>query len=158
MLLKTRVSDIEEYLHEHREYVNSKTRDTNLRIDNWGKQHTSLKQRFDDMFDELATNGVIRDIRQLQSELKDLKSATSTLIMKHDRQLGEVDVNRVHEEVFMSSRERSKVVNIGEAVTLAGKVEAIMSHLGLEIGVEQEFTTPSKVVARTKEVTKKGKK
>lgn len=47
-----------------------------------------------------------------------------------------------------------------EKVTLAGKVEAILEHLGLEVDVQEEEVIPSKVVTRKvkKDVPKKRKR
>lgn len=45
-----------------------------------------------------------------------------------------------------------------EELTLAGKIDAILEHFGLEVSVQQEKVVPSKVVVKKVKKAKKGRR
>ena len=110
------------------------------RIDNWVVQHRDLRAEFNELRDELATNGV----------------ATA--------------INRLNEQVFGQSTQKGSNIERAilamngveprQEASLAAKVDAIIEHLGIEVNVEPEkvVKTPAKVVAKKVKQTKKGKK
>lgn len=115
--------------------------------------------------DEIATNGVVRDLRKLQKEFDELRGHTATMITEHDRQLEELGhngvataINDLNKEVFEKKKDAPRSAwslaaifgndsDTPQETTLAGKVDAIIEHLGIELSVAPEQKTPAKVVA-----------
>lgn len=134
-----------------------------------------LKKEFHELREEIATNGVVRDLRKLEKDFHELRKHTANLIMDHDRQLEDLkhngvatSINRLNTEVFGEkidsesalSRAMYRIADIEPAqkVTLRGKLDAVIKHLGLDISVKPRQVEESKVVAKKVKQTKKGKK
>ena len=135
--------------------------------------HSEMSDDFYELRDELATNGVIRDIRKLQKDVKAMENGLSGLRGLVEDKLAELNTNgvmrtikEVREQVFHKKKKREDGleglrslmgVSIGgsEDATLAGKVEAIIEHLGLDVSV-QPGTTSKVVASRAKTTKKKG--
>lgn len=129
-----------------------------------------LKKHIEALEDELATNGVVRDIRKLQKEVPELQEQLDNL---HTNGLATA-INALNDEVFKTEKKESdKMLTamfryhgyvygstaITSQPTLAGKVDAIIEHLGLDVSVKPKEVTESKVVAKkVKKVTKKGRR
>lgn len=138
----------------------------------------------------LSKKQLAGELDQLWVELCGLRERTSSLIAEHDRQLRALKtngvataINKLNAEVFKKSKEKkiedgwsmSRLLmqysggdyKTESEATLAGKVDAIIAHLGLDVEVQPEQVKKSQVVARkltsdktsAKKVTKKkGKK
>lgn len=129
----------------------------NTRIDGWARQHKQLNQDFYDLEDELATNGVVRDIRAMQKELAELRqNGVATAINKLNAEVFESQKESENISIFerLSLYSEGREVEKREA-TLAGKVDAIIAHLGLDVEVKPEEVTEAKVVAKKLKTTKK---
>lgn len=133
-------------------------------------KHNILSYDFEELRDELATNGVVRDLRKLEREFRELRQHTATMITEHDRQFDELGrngvataINKLNAEIFGERKEgkfdlfeRLAGAPEQQDVTLAGKVDAIVAHLGLDIQVQPKEVIPAKVVTtKVKTVTKK---
>lgn len=131
--------------------------------------HNNLAEDFYELRDEIATNGVVRDLRKLEKAHEELKTHTVNLIMEHDRQLADLGrigvataINKLDKEVF-NNKKSSKFsfiemlagVEPSNDVTLAGKVDAIIEHLGLDISVTRREVVEPKVEVKKKPVAKK---
>lgn len=135
-------------------------------------EYNDLSYDFYELREELATNGVVRDLRKMQrefAEFAEFKKHTVTLVAHHDEQLQSMQtngvataINKLNKEVFDTKKDakstgldaRSLIAMLSGAevpqdATLAGKVDAIIAHLGLEVTVEPEKKTvvPAKAVA-----------
>lgn len=138
------------------------------RIDNWARQFKELR-------DELATNGVVRDLRKLQKEHKELVAAQMSLLDLVETRFSQLEtngvatsINELNREVFGTQKDKKggifsasllRAVGAEDAIareaTLAGKVDAIIEHLGLDLTIQPATSTPSKVVAKKKPTAKK---
>lgn len=184
MLLRKRVNELEQDFEDRNDAVDKsfvlvgEDMDNVMgRLDAWALRHQNLDKNLANLTDEIASNGVIRDIRNLQKELQELKVHTAALIMEHDRQLNTIStngvatsINKLNREVFQDKKDSPNEENgfMGlmrmmsgsntgpdlEA-TLAGKVDAIIEHLGITVEVKPQETTEAKVVAKK---AKKGTK
>ena len=137
-------------------------------------QHNGLEDEFIALRDEIATNGVVRDIKRHDTEIEEINARFSEL----ENNGVATAINKLNKEVFNTrkDKERSFLTAwahiIGEDVpqeaTIAGKVEAIIEHLGIDVTVKPQEVITAKVEARKlssakasakkKPVTKKGKK
>lgn len=126
---------------------------------------------FLDLRNEIATNGVVRDLKEAHRTIKQLLSDNDAL---HAR-FAELEqngvataINKLNKEVFGerknsgSNLERVLLhmngVEQSQEATLAGKVDAIIEHLGIDVTVEPEKTTPAKIVTKKVKSQKKGKR
>ena len=131
--------------------------------------HNNLAEDFYELRDEIATNGVVRDLRKLEKAHEELKTHTANLIMEHDRQLADLGrngvataINKLNAEVFADKKsgkyslfEALAGVKPSQDVTLAGKVDAIIAHLGIDVTVTPKEVIESKVEVKKKPVAKK---
>lgn len=186
-LLRTRVHDIEVYIKEVVEDANKgfdvisdDFKKVSSRIDEWGRLHGLLAGDVRELKEELATNGVVSRLAALRREFNELRKHTSTLITEHDRQLSELSrngvataINKLNTEVFGKKKDVKDGgvyavsllrTALGEEykqpqeATLAGKVDAIIEHLGLDLTVKPAEQVPAKVVAKRKVTKKKGRR
>lgn len=141
----------------------------NQRIDSWGMQHSNLRREFDELRDEIATNGVVRDLRKLEKVVNGVLEQQERMFNLFDEMNTNgvaTAVNQLREEVFGTSKEEktnglSRIayamagLEIGQEPTLAGKVDAIIEHLGIEVSVKPKEVIPAKVVTKK---AKKGRK
>lgn len=147
----------------------------------------SLSTDFYSLRDEIATNGVVRDLRKLQKDHAELERNYLRLVDFVNDRFNELDrngmataVNKLNKEVFaerkpeaVSDSWNARAILAGltgieytpaEDVTLAGKVNAIIEHLGLDVSVKPKEVkvTEAKVVvsklASSKASVKKAKK
>lgn len=131
--------------------------------------HNDLASDFMELRDEIATNGVVRDLRKLEREFRELRQHTATMVTEHDRQLEELGrngvataINKLNQEVFKDKKsskfgfiEMLAGVEPSNDVTLAGKVDAIIEHLGLDISVTRREVVEPKVEVKKKPAPKK---
>lgn len=173
MLTKKKLRDsIDEHVEATLDAVGElarRVRTANARVDHWASVHMELQNSLDELKEHLATNGVIRDLRSLERRTADL-----------ERRIAELNtngvataINKLNAEVFETKKEKEaagysgaiiyRMLGLGkdyqpeQEATLAGKVDAIAEHLGLDLTVTPEKTTEAKVVAK-KVTKKKGKK
>lgn len=175
MLLRTKVNNLGEDLDDTRFELSRLIRYINeVLVTNTNSTAEDLA----DLIDEIGSNGVVRDLRKLEkrqanferqvlSELEGLHSRFAQL----DRNGVATAINNLHAEVFHDRRqvERSALESVFMAQagvdpaadvepTLAGKVEAIVEHLGLDVTVKPQKVEEAKVVAKKVKTTKKGRR
>ena len=146
------------------------------------KRIKHLDGNLSSLMDEIANNGVVRDLRKLEKEnkilrdelaglnvyvdeveanLDELKRHTATLITQHDEQINQTQVEDKR-KLSMSELLWSEITSVPfpgrMQPTLAGKVEAILEHLNLDVSVKPEEVKKAKVEAKKKKSVKKGKK
>lgn len=123
-------------------------------------KHNDLSYDFYELREELATNGVVRDLRKLEKEFNELRRHTATMITEHDRHFEEIErngvasaINKLNAEIFGERKEgkfdlfaRLAGAPEQQEVTLAGKVDAIIAHLGIDVSVKPQEVTPAQVV------------
>ena len=89
-----------------------------------------LREHFEEKFRKLETNGMATAVNRLNEEVfkkeKNAKISYGTLI---DTYFGK---------------------SLGKEVTLAGKVDAIIEFLGIDVTIQPENKTPAKAVAKKK--------
>lgn len=142
-------------------------------IDNLGGRIDRWATQFGELRNELATNGVVRDLRKLEKASENFERAVSSEIEKMYSRFAELESNGVATQINNLTREvfkdkkgvpRSGLekvmyamagVDLGQEVTLAGKVDAIIKHLGLEITVKPEEVIKSEVVIKKVAAPKK---
>ena len=146
--------------------------DVHRRINSWAHQHRAVRNEFNELRDELATNGVVRDLRKLEKAHAEFERQTVAFMDSVDARFAELgtngvatQINNLTREVFKDKKEESSPITrvmyamagaeAPASVTLAGKVEAIIEHLGLDISVKPQEVTPAKVEVKKKPVTKK---
>lgn len=133
------------------------------------KKHNDLSHDFYELREELATNGVVRDLRKAEKEIKQLRVIIENVDQFVVTKFNELHtngvataINKLNKEVFETKKDRKsnrwdvgllsailKKEPMPQDATLAGKVDAIIAHLGLEVTVEPEKKTvvPAKAVA-----------
>lgn len=106
--------------------------------DNFERQVLAFMERADQRFAQLDSNGVATAINKLNAEVfKDKKEDES--------------ISSVFTQFWSNTRTKDEVP------TLAGKVDAIIQHLGIDVSVKPKQVTAAKVEAK-KKPAKKGKK
>lgn len=150
------------------------------RIDQWALQHQGLSNEVRDLIKEIATNGVIRDIRKLQKDVAALVRENEnhhTAFQNFKYELGHngvaTAINELRAEVFKTRKEKKEGIFSNRLIasmfggevpapveepTLAGKVDAIIEHLGLDVTVKPEEVKPAKAVAKKVTAKKKGRR
>lgn len=145
-------------------------------------RHNSLSYDFEELRDELATNGVVRDLRKAEKEIKQLRGIIENVDQFVVNKFNELHtngvataINKLNAEVFKDRKEKRfsneeggydlvglmmSHFNRGSAEapqepTLLGKVDAIVEHLGLDLDVQPEEVKKAKVVAKRKPAAKK---
>lgn len=135
---------------------------TNDRINTWVDNHKNLSKSFTNLATVLANNGVIRDLRRLEKRVDELEAENESLKTNGVA----TAINKLNEEVFKESKDKPTGIfsatmlsayglERDQEPTLAGKVDAIIAHLGLNVEVQPKQVVPAKTVAKK---TKKGKK
>lgn len=146
------------------------------------KNHNLLGQDFYELREELATNGVVRDLRKAQKEIAQLRGIIENVDQRVVEKFKELHtngvataINKLNAEVFKDRKEKRfsneeggydlvglmmSHFNRGSAEapqepTLLGKVDAIVEHLGLDLDVQPEEVKKAKVVAKRKPAAKK---
>lgn len=139
MGLRQRVEAIDYDVKNSFNNVSDDVDDIYERIDQLNSLHNKLREEFDKLQEELSTNGVATAINKLNAEVfKDRK---------------EPNIGRFTEIMYAMNG-----VEMGEEPTLAGKVDAILEHLGLDVTVKPEEVKEAKIVAKKRKTTKKGRK
>lgn len=138
------------------------------------KQDTT-SQDFYELRDELATNGVVRDLRKLEKSVDEARKEIAELAAYTINRLNDLDtngvataINKLNKEVFGKKKDEGSIfarvltqmtgAEPSEEVTLAGKVDAIIEHLGIEVSVKPKEVTPAKIVTKKVKTQKKGRK
>ena len=148
-------------------------RDIEFLIDGFDSAHEradSAHRIAESIEEEIATNGVVRDIRDLQKRVAFLEDENQKLKTNGVA----TAIEELNNEVFKTRKEKKDntrtylppyLFYIGSAApkkteeaTLAGKVDAIIAHLGLDVKVKPEEKTEAKVIAKKVTTKKKGKK
>ena len=129
-------------------------------------KHNNLSEDFEELRDELATNGVVRDLRKAEKEIEKLHGVIEDVNKFVVDRLNELNTNgvataidKLNEEVFSNNKAhrgegwdtRSLVSMLTggptpQYPTLAGKVDAIIAHLGIDVSVKPKEVTPAQVV------------
>ena len=138
----------------------------------------TLHTDFYNLREELATNGVVRDLRKAEKRIEQLVEQYQNLEDHTRRQFEQLSnngvataINKLNAEVFKTRKEANTKVDFltyalsrfsgGEAAkpteeaTLAGKVDAIIAHLGLDVTVAPQEVKEAKVVAKKAPTPKK---
>ena len=167
MFLRKKLNEMDEDVTQSLKNVGQDIQNVWRRLDNWARQHQTLRNDFDELRDELATNGVVRDLRKLQKEVVELREFKAGI----EQNGVATHINRLNAEVFktrkvkkdtgiFSSRLMSQMFGLpetepAEEATLAGKVDAIVAHLGLDVTVAPKEVKEAKVVAKKVAAPKK---
>lgn len=137
--------------------------------------HDGLSKAFHELRNELATNGVVRDLRKAEKRIEALTEQNAELASFVIEKFNGLEsngvataINKLNSEVFRDKKTDGSVVGAllahlsgaeqTQDVTLAGKVDAIIEHLGLDISVKPKEVTPSKIVTKKVKTDKKGRK
>lgn len=132
---------------------------------------------FIELRQELATNGVVRDLRKAQKQLatqearyQELENFVMDKFARLETNGVATSINKLNAEVFGERKEveRSATERVMLAMsgydteedttpTLRGVVNAVLDHLKLDVEVQPEKKTPAKVVAK-KVKEKKGRR
>lgn len=169
MLQKRKINQV---IEDTQDSFNRVAGDMDVLFNGHDALHEDIRQfyrEFEDLRDELATNGVVRDIRKLQKEVKSVMDGLDGLRTYAQDEL--TGIGRLKAEVTQNKKKADYglVTNLYRLYgvdtypeyepTLAGKVDAIIEHLGLDVTVKPEEVTESKVVAKKqKPVKKKGRR
>lgn len=152
--------------------LNDNFRGVGEEFDDVYQRISEFREEFNELRDELATNGVVRDLVKLRRDHEELRSAVLGLRRELD-DLGRngvaTAVNRLNAEVFgeKTSGETSALERVMYAVadaepaqkaTLRGKLDAVIEHLGIDVSVKPREVIESKIVTKKIKTTKKGKK
>lgn len=135
--------------------------------------YNGLVDACEELEEEIATNGVVRDLRKLEKSVAAVQEGLAGYREYTEEQFDKLQsngvataINRLNKEVFKAEKEdtgnilswslyRELGIEAPKSPTLAGKVDAIVEHLGLDLKVKPEEVTPSKVIAKKKTVSKK---
>ena len=139
-------------------------------------EFNQFKKEFYELRDEIATNGVVRDLVKLRKDHEELRRNTTIVVQDFYRKFEDLGhngvataINKLNAEVFgektdggKSSFERAMYTMAdaepAEKVTLRGKLDAVIQHLGLDISVKPRHVEEAKIVAKKVKTAKKGKK
>ena len=168
MFLRRRIKELE----EANKMCDKGFNDVHADMSNVIRDLQEMYSQFTELRDELATNGVVRDIRQVKRELKALQDDYYQFRQELDSNGVATAINKLRTEVFgkrkakknnsltamMMSVYSGEPVQPEEEATLAGKVDAIIEHLGLDVTVKPEEVSEAKVVAKRKVTKKKGRR
>lgn len=172
---------VDQLIEDTQDSFDGVARDMDVLFNGQDALHEDIRQfyrEFEDLRDELATNGVVRDIRKLQKDMKSVMDGldglrTYTQDILSDNHYGLKDtVQRLKTEITESRKRNQRnrwdllfnslsggPLEAQYEPTLAGKVDAIIEHLGLDVTVKPEEVTESKVIAKKqKPAKKKGKR
>lgn len=176
MSTKKKLEALDRDLDQSFANVKTDVNDINNRIDGWARTHRQLNAEFHELRDELATNGVVRDLRKVEKAQAAFEKQTLAFMEHVSSEFARLDnngvasqINNLTNEVF---KDRKKVKSdtmssliayfVGpeatvtvEEPTLAGKVDAIVQYLGLDLTVKPQEVTPAKVEVKKKPVAKK---
>ena len=144
----------------------------NQRID----ELNQFKRKFYELRDEIATNGVVRDLIKLRKDHEVLRDNTSIVVRDLYHKFDDLEhngvatsINRLNAEVFgeKTSGDTSAFyramyampdVEPAQKVTLRGKLDAVIEHLGIDVSVKPREVIESKIVTKKVKTAKKGKK
>jgi len=132
---------------------------------NHHKRIDTVESDLGKMIDEIEDNGVVSDLRKLQRDFKELQGHAASTLMTHARRIETIQTElfkerKAKERDHMTSFVRWFGTPLGlearlEEVTIAGKVDAIIAHLGLDVTVKPEHTEEAKIEVKKKPATKK---
>ena len=135
-----------------------------------------LRKEFYELREEIATNGVVRDLVKLRKDHKELRENTSIAVNALYRKFDDLEhngvataINKLNAEVFgeKTDGDTSSIyraiyamtdVEPAQKVTLRGKLDAVIEHLGIDVSVEPREVIESKIVTKKVKQTKRGKK
>ena len=133
--LRTRIKKLVSDLNDNFRSIGEEFDGVHQRIDEFNQ----FKKEFYELRDEIATNGVATSINKLNAEVFDKKTDGDTSAF-----------NRVM--YTMSGAEPA------QKVTLSGKFDAVIEHLGIDVSVKPREVIESKIVTKKVKTAKKGKK
>jgi len=172
MSTKKKLQQLDEDLDSSFSNVKLDINNLHGRIDRWSTQ-------FGEMRNELATNGVVGNLHRLMKSYDNLERQVAAEFDAINKKFADLEsngvvtsINKLNTEVFKDTKESKKnlITNFldfymnGDVttkdITLSGKVDAIIAHLGIDIEIQPEKTTAQTVKVTTKSVNKKkaGKK
>jgi len=175
---KKQLKQLNDDLDESFANVGAGFNDVNGRIDAWARQHRAFRAEFNELREELATNGVIRDLRKVEKIASGIIGQQKDLMEYVERRFSELDtngvataINKLNKEIFGAQKEQEQKegylmtslmrhLSGGEyaapaEATLAGKVDAIIEHLGIDVTIKPQEVIKAKVVAKKKAPAKK---
>lgn len=137
--------------------------------------HDGLSKAFYELREELATNGVVRDLRKAEKRIEQLTEQQAELAAFVIDKLNALDnngvataINKLNSEVFRTKKTDGSTIGAllahlsgaeqSEDVTLAGKVDAIIDYLQIDVAVQPKQVTPAKIVTKKVKTQKKGRK
>lgn len=137
--------------------------------------HDGLSKAFYELREELATNGVVRDLRKAEKRIEQLTEQQAELAAFVIDKLNALDnngvataINKLNSEVFRAKKSDGSTIGAllahlsgGEQledVTLSGKVDAILDYLKIDVTVQPKQVTPAKIVTSKVKTAKKGRK
>ena len=139
-------------------------------------EFNQFKKEFYELRDEIAANGVVRDLAKLRKDHDKLRLRTATDIYELNRKFDDLEhngvataINKLNAEVFDkkvdgdTSAIRRAIyamsdVEPAQKVTLRGKLDAVIEHLGIDVSVKPREVIESKIVTKKVKQVKKGRK
>lgn len=148
--------------------VNFDIKHINSRISNLISNHSELLSSFNRLRKHFSELNVAKRLKALEEEQLELRRAIN--VSSQVSSTESETVKRLKSEVFGKQKDSESVfwnsnrmmnllygqdLEVAQEPTLAGKVDAIIEHLGIDVSVQPEKTTASKVIVNK---VKKGKK
>lgn len=173
MLFNKRINKMEDELNENFKAAHNHTSFVEKHLHGLADAHNQLCDDFEELKKEIETNGVVRDLRKLEKRLNSLENGIQGMLGAVESRFNDLNsngvagaINKLNAEVFgtRKSPETSLLEKLmryesgddeQEVATLAGKVDAIIAHLGVDVTVQPEETKPAEVVAKKKPAQKK---
>ena len=170
--LRTRIKKLVNDLNNNFRSIGEEFDAVNQRIDVFNQ----FKKEVYELRDEIATNGVVRDLAKLRMDHKELRENTSIDVNVLYRKFENLErngvataINKLNAEVFDKKVDDDtsdlrrliyKMVDVEPAqkVTLRGKLDAVIEHLGLDISVKPRHVEEAKIVTKKVKTSKVGKK
>ena len=170
--LRTRIKKLVSDLNDNFRGIGEDFDEVHQRID----ELNQFRKEFYELRDEIATNGVVRDLVKLREDYEELRENTSAFTSVVYRKFDDLEhngvataINKLNAEVFdkkadsgASAFRRVMYERAGiepdERVTLRGKLDAVIEHLGIDISVKPRQVIESKIVTKKVKTAKKGKK
>ena len=179
MTLRTHLKKLVNDLNDNFRGIGEEFDGVHQRIDEFDQ----LRKEFYELRDEIATNGVVRELAKLRKDHdklredhQELRRNTTVMVNEFFRKFEDLEhngvatsINKLNAEVFdkkvdgdTSSIYRAIYamtdVEPAQRVTLRGKLDAVIEHLGIDVSVKPREVIESKIVTKKVKTAKKGKK
>ena len=170
--LRTRIKKLVSDLNNNFRGIGEEFDGVHQRIDEFNQ----FKKEFYELREEIATNGVVRDLVKLRKDHNKLRENTSIAVRDFYRKLDDINhngvatsINKLNAEVFDKKTDGDTSafhrvmyaiadVEPAQKVTLRGKLDAVIEHLGIDVSVKPREVIESKIVTKKVKTAKKGKK